>query len=155
VVGQLWIVVHWSQCGAGLSCCGLRVHSDLNTLCNTPDNTHETACCCTSVSFQGARVATELLDPRWRWGKRRSGCRPLLGGTLVCLVCRTLSKYFFASDSWPCVVSQLQSALAYVCRCLNERRDHLPPVVSASVVTYPFDISFRWMVALHNWCTFK
>ncbi|PNW80906.1 hypothetical protein CHLRE_07g334700v5 [Chlamydomonas reinhardtii] len=36
----------------------------------------------------------------------------------------------------------LEEQLAFVVRCVNDRRDHIPPVLSASAVTFPFDITF-------------
>lgn len=37
--------------------------------------------------------------------------------------------------------SSLEAALAAITRCVNEKRDHIPPVVSSSTVTFPFDIT--------------
>lgn len=37
--------------------------------------------------------------------------------------------------------SSLEDALTFIVRSVNEKRDHIPPVVSGSAVTFPFDIS--------------
>ncbi|PNH05976.1 hypothetical protein TSOC_007723 [Tetrabaena socialis] len=38
--------------------------------------------------------------------------------------------------------SALEEQLGFVVRCVNDRRDHIPPVLSAAAVTFPFDITF-------------
>lgn len=40
------------------------------------------------------------------------------------------------------LLSSLEEQLGFVVRCVNDRRDHIPPVMSATAVTFPFDISF-------------
>jgi autophagy-related protein 101 len=35
----------------------------------------------------------------------------------------------------------LSSALVYILRTVNERKEHIPPVVSGGVVSFPFDIA--------------
>jgi hypothetical protein len=36
--------------------------------------------------------------------------------------------------------TQLQAAILYILRTANERKEHIPPVVSGGVVSFPFDI---------------
>mmetsp|Transcript_18787 Transcript_18787/g.40429 ORF Transcript_18787/g.40429 Transcript_18787/m.40429 type:complete len:213 (-) Transcript_18787:522-1160(-) len=36
----------------------------------------------------------------------------------------------------------LEQLLSHIARCVNEKRDHIPPVVSSSIVTFPFEITF-------------
>lgn len=37
--------------------------------------------------------------------------------------------------------ASLKQAQAEVLRCVNEKRDHIPPIASTSAVTFPFDIT--------------
>ena len=37
--------------------------------------------------------------------------------------------------------SALEDRLAAIVQAVNAKREHIPPVVSAAVVTFPFDIS--------------
>lgn len=37
--------------------------------------------------------------------------------------------------------SDLEAAIATIVRTVNEKKDHIPPVVSSAAVTFPFDIS--------------
>lgn len=36
----------------------------------------------------------------------------------------------------------IEELIAFVVRCVNDRRDHIPPVVSSGTITFPFDITF-------------
>lgn len=38
--------------------------------------------------------------------------------------------------------ASIEELIAFVVRCVNDKRDHIPPVVSASAITFPFDITF-------------
>lgn len=44
--------------------------------------------------------------------------------------------------------SGLQEALTTIVRLVNEKRDHIPPVVSSSPLTFPFDITVVGYVLL-------
>ena len=37
--------------------------------------------------------------------------------------------------------ASLHGAIAYVLRTVNERKEHIPPVVSGGLVSFPFDIA--------------
>ena len=39
------------------------------------------------------------------------------------------------------LTSSLESAITAIVGAVNERRSHIPPVVSANVVSFPFDIT--------------
>jgi autophagy-related protein 101 len=39
------------------------------------------------------------------------------------------------------LLSSLEDAITFIIRSVNEKRDHIPPVISGSAVTFPFDIS--------------
>lgn len=46
--------------------------------------------------------------------------------------------------------SSLEAAVTFIIRSVNEKRDHIPPVVSGSAVTFPFDISLANPVGNNN-----
>jgi autophagy-related protein 101 len=35
----------------------------------------------------------------------------------------------------------VEEGMSFIVRTVNEKKDHIPPVVSSAVVTFPFDIS--------------
>ena len=42
---------------------------------------------------------------------------------------------------------ELEARLTEVVRAVNERKDHIPPVVSAATVTFPFEIAIAGCAA--------
>lgn len=38
----------------------------------------------------------------------------------------------------------MEAALTHITRCVSERRDHIPPVVSSATLTFPYDVTITW-----------
>jgi hypothetical protein len=67
---------------------------------------------------------------------RQSSRHDALAPVLLCAVlcCAGVSRRQARQQA------SLQQAQAEVLRFVSDRRDHIPPVISASTVTFPFDI---------------
>ena len=46
--------------------------------------------------------------------------------------------------------AELEERLAEVVRSVNERKDHIPPVVSPATVTFPFEIAIAGCVDMES-----